>query len=290
MNFINSVSYYLLYGIAYLASLLPMTLLYGIAKVYYFLMYYIVSYRKSVVIQNLSRSFPEKKYNDIKRLTVRFYKSFTDNFVEILKTLSVSEIEQQKRLVLTNIELVENLINQGKSIIAGTGHCGNWEIFNIMPSMMKQIDCYAVYKPLRIQAFDRLFIKLRTRFGMKMVPAKSVARFFLKNKNTPSLYLFLADQSPKRPDAEYQCQFLHQKTYMFPGVEKLAKSTNAAVVYVHITERKHGFYYAEFKLISEDSASTKDMEITSKYAALLEQTIKELPHKWLWSHKRWKHI
>ena len=31
-------------------------------------------------------------------------------------------------------------------------------------------------------------------------------------------------------------------------------------------------------------------EITRRYYDLLEKDIKETPHNWLWSHKRWKNI
>lgn len=287
-SLLNNIHYIILYTTAYLISLLPMRLLYFCSGIAFHIVYYLVPYRRDVVIQNLSRSFPDMRYGDIKAVSKAFYRSFTNNFVEIIKSLSISTEKQQRKLILSNFEVVDEQLNKGKSVITCTGHGGNWEIFNIMPSMVKHVDSYAVYKPLRTAAVDKLFIKLRSRFGMKLVPSRMVARQFLSNKDKPSMYLFLADQCPKHADDKYETLFLHQKTHMFPGVEKLARSTNSAVVYIGVTEPSRGHYIAEFELICSDGAETQEMEITRRYAQLLEQTIEKAPASWLWTHKRWK--
>ncbi|MGH2623051.1 MAG: lysophospholipid acyltransferase family protein, partial [Sphingobacterium sp.] len=68
---------YLLYRIVYaglyLISLLPMSFLYALAYFAYFLTYYLVGYRKEVVIQNIARSFPEKRYGEIRAIVKKFY-------------------------------------------------------------------------------------------------------------------------------------------------------------------------------------------------------------------------
>ena len=54
----------LLHGIARL----PFWVLYGIADVLFVLIYYIVGYRKKVVIQNLNECFPEKSVKERKKI------------------------------------------------------------------------------------------------------------------------------------------------------------------------------------------------------------------------------
>jgi KDO2-lipid IV(A) lauroyltransferase len=53
-----------IYIVTYIVSLLPMTFLYAMASFAFFLAYHIIGYRKSVVIQNISRSFPDMKYGE----------------------------------------------------------------------------------------------------------------------------------------------------------------------------------------------------------------------------------
>jgi KDO2-lipid IV(A) lauroyltransferase len=252
----------------------------------YLFLFRLFAYRKTVVVQNISRSFPEKKYREIDATVKAFYRSFCDNMVEIVKTASIPALRQKEKVELIGFELVTNQIKEGKHVIAGMGHCGNWEILNVLPALF-DTDMYAVYKPLSAKCVDRLFLKIRSRFGMNLISNKSAARHFMSNRK-PSLYFFIADQCPAVVNKTYQFDFLHQKTSVFPGVEKLARKTNACVVYLHTVRISRGLYRVECREITTDSQSTAETEITHRYIRLLEQNICENPGGWLWSHKRWK--
>jgi KDO2-lipid IV(A) lauroyltransferase len=247
----------------------------------------VFSYRKSVVVQNISRSFPEKKYSETGVIIRGFYRSFCDNIVEILKLISISARQQKKKIVLLGFEMIEEQIKQGKHVIASMGHCGNWEIQNILPRMLN-VNVNAVYMPLRIKCIDRLLLKIRSRFGIHLIPNRSIVRHFISNKENPSLYFFLADQCPLIVDEAYRFDFLHQKTSVFSGVEKLACMTDSSVVYIHIVNISRGVYRIECKEICFNSKCSEKTEIARKYIRLLEQNIMENPSSWLWSHKRWK--
>lgn len=275
-----------LYLIVYLFSRLPMPLLYGFSHVIYLLVFHLFSYRKMVVIQNISRSFPDKKYDEIKWIVTGFYRSFCDNIAEILKSVSASPKQQKEKIELVNCELIKNQIKQGKHVIASMGHCGNWEILNILP-LMFNIQAYAVYKPLSAKCIDSLLLKIRSRFGMNLITDKSVAKHLITNEK-PSLYFLLADQCPASTDETSRFHLLHQPAYVFRGVEKLARKTSACVFYLHVIKISRGRYRVECKEISLESHRSGEKEITLSYIRLLEQNIQENPSGWLWSHKRWK--
>lgn len=203
---IDSMIYSCLYAITYLISLLPIWILYKISDILYLLLFHLIPYRKAIVVQNLSRSFPDKNYKEIESIMKSFYRSFCDNIVEILKSLSISPTKQMEIIELIDFDIIDKQIALGKNVIASMGHCGNWEVLNVLPHILN-INCYAVYKPLRIKAVNRLFLKFRSRFGMQLIPAKSVVRHFISNKNNPSVYFFLSDQCPKSIDKEYQNDF-----------------------------------------------------------------------------------
>ena len=52
--------YYLVYGLLYLFSLLPLSVLYLFSDLAYLLVYRVARYRKEVVLNNLRMAFPEK--------------------------------------------------------------------------------------------------------------------------------------------------------------------------------------------------------------------------------------
>lgn len=276
-----------IYVIVYIVSLLPMTFLYAIASFAFFLAYHVVGYRKAVVIQNISRSFPDMKYGEIRCIVKKFYVCFTAYFAEIIKSISAPAEVLEKKITFENLELIDKHVNDGKNVIACLGHCGNWEMLNFMPYKLCH-DMYAVYKPLRSEIMNRLMIKLRSRFGMKLISDMSVIRHILCQENSPAVYLFLADQCPRIKDDKYKFEMLNQETYIFSGMEKLARISCSAVIYLHITQLSKGNYKITCIPVCSESESINEGEITHKYVDLLTATINEEPYGWLWTHKRWK--
>jgi KDO2-lipid IV(A) lauroyltransferase len=130
--------------------------------------------------------------------------------------------------------------------------------------------------------------KLRTRFGMKLIEDRHVARRLLTKNASTAVYLFLADQCPNTRDEKYRFELLNQPTYHFSGMEKLARSTGSAVVYLHILPQAKGHYTIVCTPLCADAGATAEGEITRKYIAHLTLNIREVPHGWLWSHRRWK--
>lgn len=286
-NIFQTILYKGIYAIAYIVSLLPMTFLYAMASFVFFLAYHVIGYRKAVVIQNISRSFPDMKYGEIRCIVKKFYACFTDYFAEIIKSISAPAEVLEKKITFENLELIDSHMNAGRNVIACLGHCGNWEMLNFMPYKLRH-DMYAVYKPLRSGIMNRLMIKLRSRFGMKLISDKSVIRHILTQKSSPAVYLFLSDQCPRIKDDKYKFELLNQKTYVFSGMEKLARISHSAVVYLHITQLSKGNYKVTCIPICSEAESTNEGEISQKYVDLLAENIKEEPYGWLWTHKRWK--
>lgn len=270
-----------------MVGLLPMWVLYLISSFFAFLMFRLVPYRKGVVTQNLARSFPEKSEKERKQLAQDFYQCFTDNVVEIVKSFSITAERQKQKVTVIGLEQIEEQLHNNKHVIISMGHCGNWEVLNILAHQYPA-NMFAVYKPLRNRPVDQLFLRLRSRFGMGLVPAKSIVRHLLSNKGKPSVYFFIADQCPRVVEEKYRLMMLNQPTSMFSGVEKLACLTDAAVFYMHVIRSARGHYVITYKPITDRPKETQETEIIHQYARLLEQNILERPSDWLWSHKRWK--
>ena len=111
---------------------------------------------------------------------------------------------------------------------------------------------------------------------------------FLQKNKTPFVIGFIADQVPTWEAINHWLTFFHQDTPVFTGTEKIARRTSSAVFYMSLHREKHGHYVATFHKLCEDASQTIENELTNKYFALLEENIKEEPHLWLWTHKRWK--
>ncbi|WP_225586938.1 lysophospholipid acyltransferase family protein [Algoriphagus sp. Y33] len=281
------VVYRSVYIIVYALSLLPMGFLYAIASFTFFLSYYIIGYRKAVVIQNIARSFPDRRYGEIQAIVKKFYVCFVSYFAEIIKSVSVPPEVLDRKIVFENLELIDQYINSGRNVIACMGHCGNWEMLNFMPYKIRH-EMFAVYKPLGSEIMNRLMVKLRSRFGMKLIPDREIIRHILTKNSPPAVYLFIADQCPHIKKEKYRFTLLNQETYVFSGMEKVAQKGRTAVVYLNITQLSKGNYKIVCLPVCSTAESMGDSEITQKYIDLLTENIREEPYGWLWTHKRWK--
>lgn len=284
---LQTIAYRSVYVIAYTLSLMPTAFLYAIASFLFFLAYYMIGYRREVVIQNISRSFPDKQYGEIHCIVKKFYQCFTAYFAEIIKSISAPAEEFDTKIIFENLELIDRHVNAGQNVFACLGHCGNWEMLNFMPYKLRH-DMYAVYKPLRSGVMDRLMTKFRSRFGMKLITDESVMRHILIQRSSPAVYLFPVDQRPQIHEDKYKFELLNQETYVLSGMEKLARRSRSAVIYLHITQQSKGNYKIRCLPICSGSESLYEGEITRKYVAMLTENIREEPYGWLWTHQRWK--
>lgn len=286
----SAILYYLTLPFIYLLSVLPFPLLYGLSNIVYFLLFYLLGYRKEVVLKNLRNSFPEKSEKEIQIISRRFYRYFCDLFLETFKTLSISRKTMLKhcRLEENAQRLFDQLAADNQSIMVVMGHLGNWEWAGNTFSICCKHQLYVIYHPLSNKYFNGLIIKMRTRFGTKLIPMKDTLREMLNNRKTLSATAFIADQSPQ-PDRAYWMSFLNQDTPVFLGIEKIALKIRYPLVYVSIKRVKRGHYELNAERIELPSVETRPGEITELHTKRLEADIRKQPETWLWTHRRWKH-
>lgn len=284
--------YLLTYPFLWTMSQLPYRVFYGVSDFAFFILYYIIGYRKKVVADNLKNAFPEKSKEELKRIRKKFYHHFCDVFIEMTKTISISEEELKKRFVLKNPQEIERLEGLNKGFIMMLGHYNSYEWITALPLQGVTFKAYGIYKKIRNPYFDKLIRRSRGKFNSHLLSKDDVVKKMVKNKRDGvlSCYGMIADQAPKMGRSNYWRPFFGRKVPVFIGSEKMAKSLDFSVTYLKIDKVKRGFYEAELIPIADNPKEVKDYKITDKYIELLEQQIRAKPENYLWTHKRWKHV
>ncbi|TKG96103.1 lipid A biosynthesis acyltransferase [Puteibacter caeruleilacunae] len=283
--------YFLMCGAARLMQLFPLRFHYLVSDIFYFLMCYVVRYRKKVIIQNLRNSFPEKSDAEILKITKKYYTHLCDVFIETFYLAYIPEKEMRKRVVVLNPEEISQYHKAGRSTVAVLGHYANWEWMTATPLYIEYPRFHYFYKRLKSEAWDRFMLRLRSRMGATLTEKDNVFRLLIGEKQKGNLNCsgFLADQAPKANMVQYWTTFLNQDTAMFLGAEKVALKTNSPVVFGHMNKIKRGYYEVELTTIIKEPSECKKYEITEAYTRILEEKIKQRPELWMWSHKRWKY-
>lgn len=279
--------YKIVYSFFYLLSLIPWRILYVISDGLYILVYYILGYRKDVVRKNLLIAFPTKTEKERERIAKDFYHNFIDTFIETIKLLSISKKEFDKRIE-TNAEVVNNVLYLNKTIQLHTGHFFNWEFLNLGIAANIKTTFVGVYMPLKNKHFDKLIIKLRSKFGTVLLPATAFKTKYHQYINQQHALGLVADQNPGDPRFAYWHPFFNKMTSFVMGPEKGATSKNVIVFFVDFHKIKRGYYRIEYKLITTNPKELPKGEITRLFIAFLEYCIQKDPANYLWSHKRWK--
>lgn len=278
----------LYYLIVFPISFLPLGLLYKFSDLLYFIFTRIFSYRKSVIIGNIQRSFPDKSELEQQQLVKQFYRHFTDILVEGIKNLSISKNQLKKRMIVRNPELMQALYGEKRNVILVSGHFNNWEWLITAQNLLFNHQSFGIGMPMTNKFWDKKVNQRRERFGMQVINASNYQLKFRTFKKKPFAVLTLGDQSPAHSSKSYWMNFLNQKTAVLFGTEQMANDYNFVVVFFVVHKIKRGFYELELKLITKDAKTLNWGEITEIHTNLLENEIIKNPSQWLWSHKRWK--
>ena len=286
----GAIGYYLFYGINWIITLLPLTVLYLFSDLLYLILYHIVSYRRKVVAINLKNSFPEKTDEERRTIEKKFYRHLSDLIVETLKGTHLSKASQRKRFTYSNLEIIDKLREEKRDIVAVLGHYNNWEWPTLLPYYLKY-KTIIIYKPLQNKYFNNFVNNHRSEYGIVLTPTSQVIREIIKYRmneiNTASV--FISDQIPAIGDIKYWTTFLNQDTAVFTGAGKIASKYDMALVFFNVQKVKRGYYNLDVELLYDHTAGIPENIITETHVRRLEEIIREKPENWIWSHRRWKH-
>ncbi len=287
----GTVGFYIFYCLNWIITLLPLKVLYLFSDLLFLILYYFQSYRWKVVSENLKNSFPEKSAAEIALIRKKFYSHLADLFVEILKLTHLSNDELKKRLRLTNPELIESLYNSGRDVVVVHSHFNNWEWVGAVFPLYSEYRTVSIYKPLQNSMFDRFLNNLRSRNNAGLAPMNRIVRKIIENqeKNIRTLYGFMADQTPAKPEIRYYTTFLNQETPVFLGIEKIAAKYNMSIVFFNVQKVNRGFYDLTVELLFENTSGLPEFKVSETHVKRLEEVIRDNPEYWIWTHRRWKY-
>ena len=288
-------------GLILLFSKLPLRCLYGIGSVFSWFVAKVFHYREGVVMTNLARSFPELPYWDLESIADAYYRHMGDIIAETIwfGGSDYDRIRKQRICTIANPEVLNEAFESSPGVVILNSHCGNWEIMGGFcvynyderhPNPYVEDDMYVVYKKQNSGVMDEVL--KRNRINCKrdyqgMLEASQLLRSALKNKGKKSIYICNSDQHPY-VGRFFLGNFMNQPTYAMKGVVGVAHKMNMSVLFMRMVHKARGSYEISFVKLCDDASGHDPEEVVRMYYRELEKEIRETPHNWLWSHKRWK--
>lgn len=278
------------YPIIWLISKLPFPLLYLFSDFVCFLVYRVFGYRRKVVSENIAMALPHLPEKERLEIEKKFYSHMCDMFLEMVKTMSISQKEMERRFKLTNPEIYYDMEKKGKSIALLCAHYASYE-WVISMNYHSTFEGYGIYKKINNKYFDKLVKDIRSKFKATLITTKETIPTIEKNYKAKhlGLYGFASDQSPQATKAIHWAKFMGIEVPVHTGAEMLAKRFDMNVIFLRVKKVKRGYYEATFELMADNPKEVPDYQISDDFLRKVEKQIYEAPEFYLWTHKRWKH-
>lgn len=241
-----------------------------------FLLQYVLQYRKKIIISNLDRT----KLCSSSLLKTIYYQ-LTCYITETIYGFYCPTSELLDRVQMPNLDVIESLTDQGKSVMVMSVHLGNWEWAGMVLAARCKAEVVAVYKPLSNLTFDKILHEKRARTGIKLAAMGEVIRY-MRDTSKPRVYIFLSDQSPAIADNASVVEMLGVQTRMVVGPDKLCKRFGVVPVFQTIKPLDAGHYEVHYEPMMQGD------NMMQAYAELVTRDVRLYPSYWLWSHNRWK--
>lgn len=287
----NKIEYFLFRSLVTLFNRIGLIRTRKLARLIGYLFYYLIPVRKSTVLNNLRKAFPEKSEKEIHKIARQNYLHMSITFAELMILPSLEDSEIKKQIVFDDRSHIEEVIKNDKGTILLTGHFGNWEV--IMSALAVNIQ--AVYnvlvKPQRNIYITEWLERTRNRGNAKVIPVGlSVKQIFSALKNGEVVGI-AGDQ--RGPADAPRFRFFDVETALNTGAAAFALKTGCDILLL-VAVRQPDFKYKIYADRMEYDAlpgsyDEKLIAITQKYISFLESYVKKYPSQYFWMHKIWKY-
>lgn len=248
-------------------------------------------YRRGITLDNLTRAFPEKLPEEIRRVALGAYRGYGQALMEMLWSGGAGEEELRDTMTLENPRVPLDALARGKGLILLSGHFGAWEFIVTSMSLRLGRPVIAIAQPQRNRFIDAVITANRNRFGSGTVTMHESVREVMKLLRAGKIVGMLGDQSGSRESIFIE--FFGRPAATHRGAAAFSLKCDSPIVMFFFIRRPEGGYRAVYEEVDRGgltgTAEENIVELTRRHTALLERYIRTYPDHWLWMHKRWKH-
>jgi KDO2-lipid IV(A) lauroyltransferase len=250
--------------------------------------------RRRVLIENLRAAFPEKAPEEIERLARDSMRSFGASFMDFLEISRLDEERIRSRVRVVGREHYDRARALRRGVLLMSAHIGGWELGAMLAGILGE-PIVPVVRPLDNPLLERELVRLRTRFGNRLIAKRDAARDILRTLRSDGVVAILIDQNVIAREGVF-VPFFGRLAATSPALALFQLKTGAPVVPVFVWPEEGGRYRVELEPaigaeeFREDGAGRDEavLRATRRYTEVTEAAIRRDPAAWLWMHNRWR--
>ena len=249
------------------------------------LFYALGTRRRKIARDNLQKAVPNLDERTRERIA---RESFRNLGAMLFDTLSAQRFNQEqlcRRIEFEGFHHLDEAEKENCGVLVLSAHHGHWEMAAWALNLAgRSVD--VVGRPTDNPHLQRELVRIRTRFGNRMIEKHGAARPMLAGLRDGGYVGVLIDQRVK-PREGLTLEFFNRPALTTPIAARLSKKTGAPVVPIYGAMEPGGRYRVRIDppIWPQDQDAE---ELTRRYLALTEEAIRAHPERWLWMHRRWR--
>ena len=246
---------------------------------------------RRTVKQNLNFVFDGKMSDEeIKEITKYSFKNLLLNFFHLMEIRHMSLNELQAHVTVDNIQAVQRVHKEGRSVIYVTTHYSSWELGGTsIGAFIEPLG--AVYKKMSNRDYESWVLESRAKFGNINLEKTNVIKPLIKLIRNKTACGILIDTNLKKREG-IDVEFMGKTISQTATPAYLARKFNAAIIPVTMrTDYEENYtlmLFDEIPVEKTDDSEADILKATQLQADWLTQLITKEPKFWFWLHRRWK--
>ncbi len=274
---------------SFVACLIPERWVSALARGCGWLWFFVIRYRRRVILENLLQAFPEESFLARHRLAQDACVHLIQTFVEFIR-LPRHRREGFRTVRVEGLEHVRRAVAKGRGVLCVSGHLGSFELAVAAGALKVDVPVSLVVKPFP-KGVDRFVTRIRRSSGLKVISAKAGLQPIVRALRNNEIVVFVVDQNATRRIGVF-VDFFGKKACTMSAPAVIAKRTGAEVISAVAFREQPSEHVLQLgppvacEYGSTCGNSTEAM--TAHYTKVVETAIRRNPAQWFWTHKRWR--
>jgi KDO2-lipid IV(A) lauroyltransferase len=249
----------------------------------------LVRWRRPLIDRHVARCLTELSPARRREIAGRFYRYLGELAAEVACEPLLDRAALESRLRIENEPDVAAHLAAQRCVLILSAHHGNWEWLLLRCSTAFEARLTAVYKRLPNPRLDRFVLRLRERFGGRMVRSKQLVTHLIEQRGQVRLLAMLADQSPAAGGKQQAwLDLFGHPTAFHSGPGWIVAKFGFRPYFAAMRRERRGHYVVRLVELLPGVARPTPEQVLQAYVRALETHVREHPEQYFWAYNRWK--
>jgi KDO2-lipid IV(A) lauroyltransferase len=278
-----------LHALFWLGSAVPLAALRRIGRGLGWFAWRALGARRSVVVENISRSFPEAPAERVNEIGLESYEQYGVALMEFAGFRALSRRKIECMVAAEGFEHIDAALARGRGAVLFSGHFGNWELLGALVAG-RGYPLHVTDTNHSNELTHRVITGMRVRQGMSVIapdePSSRITALLAENK----IVSYLADQDARRDGIFVDFLGRPASTVRGPAIFAIRKGCPIVPIFMIREGTDRHRAVAEPPIWPDPSLKGREAvrDLTQRYTMVLETYVRAHPGQYFWMHRRWK--